>query len=440
MTEAGAERWAEPPIPLSSAQQRLWFTHQLSPDSGLYNLSIAVDLVGEVDPVALRDALRWVVARHEGLRTRFPDTGGIPRQEVLAGFDPELPCVELTGRAEMERAAFAHAGRAFDLAAEVPLRALLLRWAPDRWRLMLTCHHVLIDGWSVETVLRELAARYRDRDAVLGPVACHYPDYSRWQRELLDGPEGDRLVAFWRDRLAGARPPALPADRPAPRRRSFAGDTVEAEVPAAVTARVAALAGPMPATPYMVHLAVFATQLARWSGIEDVVVGVPMACRTEPEHEDVVGCTVNVVPLRLGVAPDASFRETLTQVRDRLLDAFVHQQLPLDRIADLVGGRGRDRTPLLRVVCSHMGPAPELDLGTTACRVVQRFPTGSAKFDLTLTLVEDATGVRVAVEYATELFGPATVRGFLDRYLAALDSATADPDRPLPRLRKDSVA
>lgn len=150
-------------------------------------------------------------------------------------------------------------------------------------------------------------------------------------------------------------------------------------MPAAVTARVEALAGQAWVSPYMVRLAVFAALLGQWAGTAQVVVGVPMSCRTEPEHTEVVGCTVNVVPLRFAVDPAASFRAVVEQTRDRLLDGFGHQQLPLDRIHEVtVPRRGRDLSPLLRVVCSHMGRAPELDFaGTTGCRVHQRFPTGT---------------------------------------------------------------
>jgi hypothetical protein len=422
-------------VPLSYSQRRLWFMDQLGAGDGLYHLPVALDLHGAVDHGALREAVRGVVARHEALRTRFPDTGGVPRQEVVADFAPPVRLVELTGAdedAELARISVAEAVAPFDLAAEVPLRALLVR-GPRRSRLLITFHHILIDGWAVQTVLRELAALYRQavtgQDARLGPVALQYPEYSRWQHELLAGPEGAELAGYWRGELAGPPPPLpLPTDRPMPRRRTFAGDTVESDLPADFTARIAALARRARTTPYMVHLAAFAAELGRWCGTADVVVGVPMACRTEPEHAELVGCTLNVVPLRIDADPAADLAGLAGHVRELLLDAFACQQLPLDRMVELfVTRRGRDLTPLFRVLCNHMGHAPDLALadGTTA-RVVDRFPLGVAKYDLTLHLIDLPAGARATVEYATELFDAPTVRGFLDRYLDALDAGTAD--------------
>jgi hypothetical protein len=423
-------------VALSYSQRRLWFMHQLSPDDALYNLPVALDLHGAVDHGALQDALRGVVARHEGLRTRFPDTAGVPRQEVVADFAPPVRLVELAdtpdSAADLARLSLADAVAPFDLAAEVPLRALLVR-TPTRCRLMITFHHILIDGWALQTVLGELAALYGQavtgQDARLAPVALHYPEYSRWQHEVLTGREGEELAEFWRVQLADAPPPLpLPTDRPMPRRRTFAGATVESDVPADLADRVAALARATRATPYMVHLAAFAAQLGRWCATADVVVGVPMACRTEPEHAELVGCTLNVVPLRIDAQPAASLPRLVEHVRELMLDAFTYQQLPLDRMVELfVTRRGRDLTPLFRVMCNHMGNAPDLALaGGARASVVDRFPTGVAKYDLTLHLIDLPTGVRATVEYATELFDAATALGFLDRYLDALDAATRD--------------
>ncbi|MEU1395751.1 amino acid adenylation domain-containing protein [Micromonospora zamorensis] len=429
-------------LPLTSAQHRLWFMHQLDPDGALYNVPTVLDLDGPLNTQALAAAWQQLAARHDALRTRFPEHGGVPWQCVQDGVTVPLREVDLTAEpdpsAAADRITAADATAPFELAAAVPMRATLLRVAPDRHRLMLTFHHILVDGWSLEVLHRELGALYSalvtGEPAALPPVPLQYPEYTLWHRDLLACPAAAAMTDYWRRTLGTDPVPLeLPYDRPRPRRRRFSGAVTRSIVDDVVVRQVHELSRRLRATPYMTYLAAFAAVLSAWSGQTTVTVGTPMAGRTRPEQAGLVGCTINMVPLKTDLSGTPSFRDLVRRVRGATLDAFDNQDLPFDRMVEaLVTRRSRDYMPLFRVMFSYLeiGPVPRY-VGTDGCRFELGTPDGIAKFDLTLYLEELPSGLRASVEYDQDLFDAATAERLLTRYTATLARAVHHSDEPI---------
>jgi natural product biosynthesis luciferase-like monooxygenase protein/amino acid adenylation domain-containing protein/FkbM family methyltransferase len=428
------------PLPLSFAQQRLWFIHRLEPDSAAYNLPCALRVRGPLDPGALERALTDVARRHEALRTRFPERGGVPVQLVEPARPVRLPRVELAGlpgparEAELSRLAEAEARRPFDLAAGPLLRGIVVRLGEDDAAVLITVHHVVADGWSVGILVREVSALYAAHanggDARLPDLPVQYADFAAWQRARLAGEVLERQLAWWRGELRGAPPLLeLPADRPRPAAMDGAGRRVDFRVDAAVAAGVRALARREGATPFMALLAAWQLLLARSSGREDVVVGTPVAGRDRLETEGLIGFFVNTLPLRADLSGEPTFGELLRRVRARTLEAYAHQELPFDRLVEeLAGERSRAHAPIFQAVFAlRPAEAGEPRLGEAE---VTSMPVAgvSAKFDLSLALAEDADGTLAGgLEYATALRDPATAARMAAHYATLLAGIVADP-------------
>ncbi|HEX2254143.1 MAG TPA: amino acid adenylation domain-containing protein [Thermoanaerobaculia bacterium] len=441
--------------PLSFAQQRLWFLDQLEPGNPLYNIPLAVRLEGPLRVAAMRAAVAEIVRRHQVLRTLFPAFDGEPLQVALpaaAGFP--VPVVDLAGlgstlrRREAARLTRAEARRAFDLAADLPLRLTLLVEEPGVHRLLLTMHHIVSDGGSFEVFVRELgvllaAAGPAGKGApglaplpVLPPLPVQYADFARWQRQVLSGARLEGLLGYWRRQLAGlAADLELPTDCPRPARPTFRGTTVALELGGADAAALAALARRHGVTSFMLLLAGFQALIARLSGRTDVAVGTPAVNRDRVELEGLIGLFQNTVVLRTDCGGDPSFTELLARVRDVTLAAHEHQELPFERLVDeLQPERSLNRQPLFQVVFTLK----------TGRRAVERLaglrvaplptPKGAAKFDLTLTAIERPGSLRLELELARDLFLPATAARLLVQYRTLLRAAAADPGRPLSRL------
>jgi amino acid adenylation domain-containing protein len=428
-------------FPLSFSQERLWFLHRLDPASPVYNIPVALRLSGALDAAALERALSEVVRRHEMLRTVFAESDGVAVQVVQPDADVRLPVADLAAegreRAEAEatRLAREEAARPFDLAAGPVFRASLLRLAGDEHVLLLTLHHVAGDAWSVGVLLDELAAAYRGESPADLPV--QYGDFAAWQRARLSGGVLDAQLAWWRGHLAGA-PAALdlPTDRPRPREQSHRGASHAFTLPAELADAVAALARREGATPFMVLLAAWQTLLARWSGQDDVVVGSPIAGRTRAETEGLVGFFVNTLALRTELSGRPSFRQVVARVREATLGAFAHQELPFERLVEELGAeRDAGRNPVFQVMLALQNTpgAAEIDLGGVRARVEEP-EAATAKFDLTLAMVERGGRLDAVLEYATDLFDRATVRRMADHLGVLLRSAAADPDAPAAAL------
>ncbi len=439
-------------LPLSFAQARLWFLDQLSPGSAVYNIPTALRLDGALEPGVLGGVLAEVVRRHEALRTTFPSVDGEPYQAIAPAGPPQpLPVVDLAALPAPAREpavaalAAAEAARPFDLGAGPLLRATLLRLGRERHVLLLTLHHIVSDGWSMEVLLRELAALYpafaAGLPSPLPELAVQYADFAVWQRRWLADEVLERQLGYWRRQLAGA--PAgldLPTDFPRPAVQTFAGATRTATLPAELAARLQAVCRSQGVTPFMLLLAGFDVLLSRYSGQEDVLVGSAVANRNRMETEGLIGFFVNTLVCRAQLGAAATFRELLAQVRESALAAYGHQDLPFEMLVEeLAPERDLARAPFFQVLLAvqTLGyELPELD-GLDLSLLAGNLAT--AKLDLSLLVAAASPGepLRLSVEYDTGLYESATVDRLLAHLGVLLAAAASDPDaawRGLPLL------
>jgi natural product biosynthesis luciferase-like monooxygenase protein len=428
--------------PLSFAQQRLWFLHQMDPEGRLYNIPQAFRIVGDLDVDALRRALNAVVARHEALRTTFWAEGEAPAQVVAAGRPVDLRALDLRGRpdpgAEARRLLSEEARRPFDLSADLMLRALLLRTGQKDHLLLLTLHHIAADGWSLGVLFEEVSALYRafcaGGEASLPDPPVQYADFSEWQRRRLKGALLDGQLSYWRQHLGGDLPALdLPVDRPRPPVQTFRGATHGFALPRPLGGALRDLAGQERATLFMALLTGFEALLSRYAGQDDIVVGTPIANRNRAEVEGVIGCFVNVLAPRTDLSGDPTFRDLLRRVRGVTLGAYGHQDLPFERLVEeLQPERDLSRNPLFQVMFALQTPRG-LELPGLAVSPVE-VHTGTSKFDLTLTVEERPEGLAGSFEYSTDLFDAATMERMAGHFRTLLEGAVADPDAPLSRL------
>jgi amino acid adenylation domain-containing protein len=433
-------------FPLSFSQERLWFLDQMDPGNPAYNMWGAIRLRGALNAAALERALSEIVRRHESLRTTFRMLDDGPAQLVWphAGF--RMPVIDRTAvpaaerEAEVRRLAGDEARRPFDLEAGPLFRATLVRLDASEHVLVLVLHHVVSDGWSMGVFFRELAALYEafsaGRLSPLAEPALQYADFALWQREHLTGEVLAGQVAYWTERLAGA--PArleLPTDHPRPAVQSHRGAMHTFTVPAAVADGLRALARREGATLFMVLLAAYQALLARWSGEDDVVVGSPIAGRTRPELEQLIGFFVNTLALRGDLSGDPAFRALLQRVRERTFEAHQHQDLPFEKLVEeLQVERSAGVSPLFQVMFGLQNSArvplslPGLELS------LAEGESELAKYDLTLFAFEEEGGLVVMLEYATDLFETATAQRFGRHYAALLRAVAANADAPVSRL------
>jgi amino acid adenylation domain-containing protein len=446
---------ADPPIrpasragdlPLSFAQQRLWFLEQLEPGNPLYNTPGALRLKGRLDASALGRALGEVVRRHEILRTTFDAPQGSPVQLISEPRPVSIPSVDLSGlndaerEAEARRLTTAEAQLPFDLTSGPLLRATLLRLGGEEHVLLVTTHHIISDGWSVGVLVRETAELYAaftgHRPAPLEELRLQYADYAIWQREYLSGERLDSQLAYWRGRLAGL-PPALelPADRPRPTVRSTRGEFITLELPVGLTGGLKALSNREGATLFMTLLAAFQTLLSRYAGQEDVAVGVPVANRRRREIEGLIGFFVNTLVMRADLSGDPTFRELLGRVREAALGAYAHQDVPFEMLVEeLQPERDLGRTPLFQVMFVLQNVPPyELTLPGLSVEQLE-VGSGTAKFDLMLSLEESEGRLRGVFEYSTDLFDEATARRMLDHFATLLEGVVRQPGRRISGL------
>ncbi|MEU8587399.1 non-ribosomal peptide synthase/polyketide synthase [Streptomyces sp. NPDC048664] len=426
------------PLPLSFAQQRLWFLDRLSPGDARYNSAVAVRFTGTLDRTALHDALTAVVGRHEALRTTFAERDGLPAQTVHPAGPVPLPVRE-TAAADLDAVLLAEYARPFDLGAGPLLRALLLRQSPTEHVLLLTAHHIVTDGWSMGVVLDELRTLYdasvRGASPDLPPVAVQYPDFAAWQREQLSGPRLERHLAHWKQQLADAVPPEPPLDRPRHGAEAGPGAVHTFAVPAALTAGLRELARNQGTTLYTALVAACQALLARWSGRPESIVGSLTPGRSRTDLERAVGFFVNTVVLRTPVDSTGTFRELVARTADTVNDAFAHGDTPFERVVEAAGAhREAGRNPLFDVmVLLHPDPpGATAPTGLTASPVA--VPRQAATFDLSIEFVPDEDALTGLLEYRTDLFDAATAERMAGQLLRLLAAAVAAPDRPLGAL------
>ncbi|WP_461089341.1 amino acid adenylation domain-containing protein [Streptomyces incanus] len=444
-----AERPAE--VPLSFAQRRLWFLGHFDGPGSAYNIPLALSLTGDLDRAALAAALRDVVDRHESLRTVFPDTDGRPRQLVLdvSALGLELPVTEVT-EAELPGALSAAAGHAFDLTADVPLKADLFALAPDRHVLHLLVHHIAADGASLAPLARDLstayAARRLARTPDWEPLRVQYADYTLWQRDVLgseDDPDSkvSAQLEHWRTALADLPEElTLPADRPRPQRSSHRGGLVPLELDAELHTRITTLARRTGTSVFMVLQAATAALLTKMGAGTDVPIGTPVAGRTDSALDDLVGFFVNTLVLRTDTSGNPTFRELLARVRDTDLAAYAHQDVPFERLVEVMNPeRSAARHPLFQVNLTFHNQAPAADGLELPGLTFGGHPVehSVAKYDLALSLTEQRTpegsaaGITGALEFAVDLFDPSTAGSLAERFVRLLSTWTEEPDRAL---------
>ena len=443
-----------PEIPLSYAQQRLWFLHRLEGESegdrsATYTIPVAVRLEGELDVGALEAAVWDVLSRHESLRTIFPEREGLARQQILAAGEVRAGLsVAAVEEDELAGALSRAAGQGFDLSREVPLRGHLFVLSARSHVLLLVLHHIAGDGWSLAPLLRDLAGCYEARRGgqapELLPLPVQYADYTLWQQEVL-GRESDgasaitRQLGFWRDCLAGL-PDAieLPSDRPRPPVASHGGEMVALSLSRDLHAGLVGLARARGASLFMVVQACLAGLLCRLGAGDDIAIGSPIAGRTDAALDDLVGFFVNTLVLRTDTSGNPSLGELIGRVRAGNLLAYSHADVPFERLVEeLNPARSLSHHPLFQVMLAFQNQAPaRFEVSGLASRF-EAVATASAKFDLSVSLSEERAtdgsplGISGGIEYASDLFERSSVEALAGRFIRVLEGAVAAPDRAL---------
>ncbi|HEY8099335.1 MAG TPA: amino acid adenylation domain-containing protein [Burkholderiaceae bacterium] len=442
-------------LPLSFAQQRLWFLDQLETNSAFYNMTGGLRIAGALNVVALEAALNDIVARHEVLRTAFDLVDGEATQVILDQATVHLSLTELSSRpvAEQEQAAreFAstEAAQPFDLRQAPLLRVRLLRLNSDEHWLLATLHHIAADGWSMAILLRELSALYRARvtgiPASLPALPVQYADFAVWQRRWLESGVLEHQLGYWRTQLAGA--PALlnlPIDHPRPPQQSYCGARVSFALSAELTIRLHSLSKKRNVTLFMTLIGAFGVLLSRYSGQQDICIGTPIANRQRTELDNLIGFFVNTLVMRIQFDGQFPFERILQQVRTTALEAYAHQDIPFEQLVEaLQPERAMSHAPLFQTMFALQNNAPSV----TALDGLELQPLEIdlpvAKFDLTLNMEERGDCLYGAFEYNTDLFEHATIErmaGHFETLLAALDAAPAVPVGMLPLLTAQESA
>ncbi|HEX3560510.1 MAG TPA: amino acid adenylation domain-containing protein [Pyrinomonadaceae bacterium] len=432
--------------PLSFAQQRLWFLDQYEPENILYNIPAAIRLKGALNVAALERSLNEILRRHEALRTTFAVAHDRPVQVIGAPQDFRLTVIELRGLSPEEREATAarlaaeEARGPFNLAEGPLLRVKLLRLAQDEHVLLVTMHHIISDGWSIKVLIREMGALYEayasEREAALPDLPIQYADFAAWQREWLRGEVLEGQLAYWRRQLAGSPPLLeLPTDRPRPTFKTFHGADVPLTLSRKLSEEIAQLGRREGATLFMTLLAAFSALLYRYTNQEDILVGTPIANRNRAETESLIGFFVNTLVLRARVTDGMSFRELLRQVRESALEAYVHQDLPFEKLVEeLQPERTLSHSPIFQIMFHLQNAVTEgLSLPGLSMSLLE-VETRTAKFDLSLAMAESKQGLAGRLTYNTDLFEAATVGRMAAHFARLLEAAVLNPEEQVSRL------
>ncbi|HEX7183846.1 MAG TPA: amino acid adenylation domain-containing protein, partial [Thermoanaerobaculia bacterium] len=432
-------------LPLSFAQERLWFLDRLEPGTPTYNIPLSVEISGTLHVPAFASALSEVVRRHESLRTTFEVTDGTPLQRVSRNLRFELPLIDLSGleegvrKTEATRLTAGISLRSFDLANGPLLDALLLRLAPERHRFLLTIHHIVSDGWSVGVIVREMSALYaafREGGAhPLPELPVQYADFAAWQREVVDRRREEEL-AYWTARLSGEISPLdLPTDRPRPAVQSYRGGRVLRALSPELSGRIRSFSRRQDATLYMTLLAATKILLQRHSGQDDILVGSPIAGRQRIEAEGLIGIFLNTLVLRTDLSGEPTFRELVARVREVTLGAFSHQDVPFEALlARLQPDRDLSRTPFFQVLFNMLNfPVSEVRLPGLTLELVST-PEVPSKFDMTVYAAEAGEEIRFDLVYNADLFDAARMEDLLEQLVLALEEGVEHPEKPIGRL------
>ncbi|OUS31219.1 hypothetical protein A9Q99_04270 [Gammaproteobacteria bacterium 45_16_T64] len=443
----------EEELPLSFAQQRLWFLNQLETGDSEYNISTSynmpatIRIKGDLNTNALKKAFQALVDRHESLRTSFLVDDGVATQVIREPSDwfmdiRDISHLEYEER-ETEIIHFAEdeAARSFDLilgpinkARRIRLiRSRLLKSADQEHVLLLTMHHIISDGWSLGVIIEEIAELYgaivESRESTLPPLEIQYVDYARWQRDWMEGPVFDHQLAFWKKHLDGVPVLELPTDRPRPALQTFAGEYEHVKLSLSLTQRLNELSQSQGTTMFMTLLAGFYALLYRYTGQDDVCVGTPVANRAREEFENLIGCFVNTLALRADLSENPRFVDLMMQVQDTTLSAYEHQDIPFERLVDKLGvARDKSHSPLFQVMFTLQNASTDHELRLPGLDL-ELLPSvmKTAKFDLTLNLTEKSDGLDGILEYNTDLFDASTVHRMVGHLESILEAAVEHP-------------
>jgi amino acid adenylation domain-containing protein len=438
---------AESRIQLSFGQEQLWFLDQMSPGETTYNVPIAYRLRGALDTAALEGALNLLLKRHEQLRVTFHAADGVPYQVVSPAEDRPLPLRDLSGLApdeaesELREALQTEADTPFDLAAGPISRFRLFRLADDHHVLSMSFHHIVTDGWSGGVVSREISEAYGElaagRTPALPELTIGYGDHIQRQRKQRADGVWEEELKFWEERLAGLEALELPADRLRPAAPTQNGETFVVDFPAELLTKARALAHEQGGSLYMVVAAALNVVLSRYSGQDDIALGVPMLGRTDPELEDVVGLFINMTVLRCDLSGEVTFAELLERIADANLDMYDNQDVPFDHVVDRVQTtRDAGRNPLFQIACQLLGEAATGDAlelaGLTSESIT--LATSRSRFDLSFSFVEGADRLRLIVEFATDLYDRWRVEAMIGHFQNVLAAAADAPETPVSAL------
>jgi len=437
-------------FPLSFAQQRLWFLDHLASQSHFYNESIAERLPYAVDPNVLRRALNEIVRRHDSLRTTFGAVNGQPFQIVQPKLVLPLPIVDLIGfpaaarEAEALRLATEEAQQPFDLSRGPLLRAKLLKMDDEEDILLLTLHHIISDGWSMTVLLRELATLYeaflQGLPVQLPPLPIQYPDFAVWQREWLTGDVLESQSAYWKEQLRGLTTLQVPMDWPRPPVQTFKGAHCFFNISKHLSASLKDLSEREGVTLFMTLLAAFQILLHRYSGQDDIVIGVPIANRNRAELEPLIGFFVNTLVVRTDLSGNPAFRDLLKRVREVTVAAYAHQDLPFEKLVEeLQPVRDLSHNPLVQVTFQlvNVPSCWEVTIDDIDGKAAGPLPvsTQTALFDLRVDLWETLDGLTCMFEYSTDLFEKKTIDRMTSHFKTLLYSITSDPDQLISELQ-----
>ncbi len=429
------------PLPLSFAQQRLWFIEQMAPGNPAYHIPVALRLRGRLDVAALEDSFSELVRRHEALRTSFVSIDGEPQQSIHAPQPMPIPLLEADGDEALEQIIDEQVRLPFDLTEGPLLRLTLVRLANDDHVLVVVLHHIVADGWSMGVLGREIGALYAQRlrpeaEPALPELSLQYADFAVWQRAWLSGPVLERQLGYWKRQLADLPTLPLPTDRPRPALQSYRGGSVELHLDRELTERLVGLSRAEGCTLFMTLLAAYKALLARICSESDIVIGTPVANRNRTEIEGLIGFFVNMLVLRTDLAGDPSFRTLLHRVRDTALDAYAHQDLPFEMLVEaLRPDRDPSRHPLFQVhFALHNASADSLLLDDI--EIERALPQAAwVRFDLECHLWHEADRVHGFWVFNTDLFDRSTVERFSHHWQKLLAEAVRDADQPLSRLQ-----
>ncbi|MGK7905411.1 MAG: amino acid adenylation domain-containing protein [Hormoscilla sp.] len=430
-------------FPLSFAQQRLWFLDRLESGNPSYNIPVAVHLRGLLNLVALEQSFNEIVRRHETLRTTFATVNGQPFQIIAPSLTLTLPVVDLRQLLEIEqskeiqRLATEEAEKPFDLTHGALLRVTLLQLTEGEHVLLLTMHHIISDGWSMKVLVKELGALYEafstGQPSPLPELSIQYADFVHWQRQWLQGEILNVQLTYWKQQLASAPVLELLTTYPRPAEQTFQGARLLLVLPQPLTEAMKRLSREEEATPFMTLLAAFQILLSRYCGQEDIIVGTPIAGRHQRETEELIGLFLNSLAIRTNLSGNPSFRELLSRVREITLEAYAHQDLPFEKLVEVLQPeRDLSRNPIFDVMLNFVNtPKKDIELSGLTLTLLLEQTDPQSKFAITLYVREDSGQLSLELVYQQALFSAEFMACFLQQFQYLLEQIIATPDRPI---------